>query len=157
MSENNSNEWHRIGCKRAVIPFTCLLVSLIIHELGHAIALNLLGIPTTFICELRNAGPVLGVKFPYLPSTELELAFVIIAGPGLAAIVFVLLGRFWRIDCYVAAAFQACYVPFELLSWILGIGSGNEITTFFLFLAIVPIPCAIIIDRVFDRIGKETK
>ena len=149
------DEWQRVGNDTTAIVIGCLLLSLFVHEIGHALAFNLLGISTTFFFEIRVAGPVLGVRVPYLPTTLPGMVFAIAAGGGFAAIVFALLGRLWRIDCYVVAVFQACYVPFELMTWILGLQTAEELSVFFWFFALVPIPTAIIADRIFDRIVKE--
>lgn len=139
-----------------IIIFSTLAASLPLHEIGHGIALYLLGIPFTFSFEIRAFGLVLMTKWSHPPATIEDLAFAIILGPGFAAIVCAMLGRSWRTECYVAAAFQGCYVPFELSTWIFGVQSLDSLLIVPLFL-ICLVPCMIIIHKVFKRMQKEAE
>ena len=150
-SKTDTDKQRAAGISTAAIMFITLF-SLPTHELGHLIAFNLLGIPATFAMEIRTIGPVLGIIVPYLPSTIPETIFVIAAGGVFAAIVFALLGRFWKTDCYIMATIQVFYVPFELVTWMLGIQEGGELSFLVWLLVLVMIPTLIIEKRVFDRI-----
>lgn len=146
-SSKDSLSWVKV-----LLMIVAVMASLFVHEVGHAIGLNLIGISATFGFAIRAAGPVITTKWAYKPETIPELAFVIIAGPGLAAIVFALLGRFWRTECYMAAIYQACYVPFELLNWILGINSGHSSSVWGIGLIVVIVPFIIGAIKVIDKI-----
>lgn len=156
MRERDSDR-QDLGHISTAIAIGMIVISIPLHELGHAIALNLLGIPATLIVEIWDVGPVAGVMSPYLPSTTMELAFVIATGPGLAAIVCAVLGRVWRTECYVAAVFQACYVPFELLTWMLGVQSLNSFLILPLSFMIVILPFIVITDKIFNRLERRKR
>jgi len=141
-----------LGCVSVMLMVSTIIISLFVHEVGHVIALNILGIPARLTFEIREAGPCLLTEGAYPLTTVLELAFVIAAGPGFATIVFTMLGRFWRTECYMAALFQACYVPFELLNWMLEINSGRSELAIWLGLLVVIVPFLIGAIKILNRI-----
>ena len=152
VENERTKSWDSLRWVSVLIMILGIVMSQPIHEVGHAIALNLLGISTTFGFAIRAAGPVLITRGAYQPSTIPELVFVIAAGPGFAAIVFAILGRFWRIEFYIAAIMQACYVPFELLNWMLGINSGHSVLALWLGIVVVLVPFTIGVVKIVNRI-----
>jgi hypothetical protein len=153
---SETEEKYSVAFSMMAVMVIGLIVSMFIHELGHAIGLNLLGISSEFIFEIRVAGPALGVTASRRPTTTLEIVFVIAAGPGFAAIVFGLLGRFWKIECYIIAIFQACYTLFELMTWILGIQEAGELSILLWGVVMVIIPTAIMSDRILGWIESNS-
>ena len=141
-----------LGYVGMAIMLVVFAISQPLHEVGHAIGLNLIGISATIGFAIRVTGPVLLTTATQPVPDIWERAFVIAAGPGLAAIICGLLGRFWRTECYLAAAYQACYVPFELLAWMLGVNSGKSIWAIPLAVVVVVIPFAIAAYKILCRI-----
>ena len=149
------NEMYRVGIDVMAVIIVGYIVSLFVHELGHALAFEMLGIPTTYIFDIRIVGPVLGVKVPYVPSAVAEMTFVLVAGGGFAAIVFTLLGRFWRIECYIIAFAQAFYALFEVVSWMVGLQTLQEVSIFPYLFAMCAIPTGLIADRIISRMVRN--
>lgn len=145
-------EMYHVGKIVIAVMVISLISSAFVHELGHALAFELLGIPTKYIFEIRAVGPIIGVRVPYMPSTLIERFFVIGAGGGFAAIVFALLGRLWRIECYMVAVAQAFYAIFEIVTWMTGLQAAQDLTIFCYFFAIVPIPTVLAANYIANRI-----
>jgi len=146
------DERYRVGKTVMAVMVVGLIASQFIHELGHAIALNLLGISITFLFEIRAVGPVLITHGLTWPTAVPELVFVIAAGGGFAAIVFALLGRFWRIECYIVATSQVFYAIFEIVSWMVGLQAGEELTVLFYLFGIIVVPTVLVGNHIANLI-----
>merc|ERR1712216_327341 len=86
------------GCSSMLVGWKLgigMILHLLIHEMGHAIAMRYLGVPVGPIVFLPFIGAA--VKMPSLPQTASQEAIIALAGP--------LLGTLAALACLPAAAF----------------------------------------------------
>lgn len=145
------NETYRVGIKVMAVVIVGYIASVFVHELGHVLAFEMLGISTSYIFDIRIVGPVLGVEAAYAPATIEGMVFVVAAGGGFAAIVFAVLGRFWRTECYIIAFAQAFYALFEVVSWMIGLQTMQDVSIFPYLIVMCAIPTGFIADRIIGR------
>ena len=130
-----------ITTKNVIYMISLIVISFYIHEIGHAIALWMLGIPANIEFVITALGPVLKTKWMYPPTTLFDLWFGAFFGPFFAGVVFMVVGKV-KSEAYLAGGFQLLYAPFELMSWVLfeNQGASNIYILAFIMVLIPAIP-----------------
>lgn len=131
-----------------------LVISFFPHELGHVIALWMLGVPAHIEFLITPLGPVFRATWVYRPVLS-DIWFSAFFGPFFAGIVMMAIGKV-KSEAYFAGGFQLLYAPFELLSWVL-FDSTGVLNMYVLVVIMVVIPAIPVFDWGLDRIEERNK
>ena len=140
---------NRITNRSTVYIIALVVVSLFIHEIGHVIALWMLGVPSHIVFEITSLGPVLKAKWAFAPELS-DIWFSAFFGPFFAGIVLMLVGKV-RPEAYPAAGLQFLWAPFELMTWLLYRGVG-ALNIYILAVHMLLIPAIPVLWKALDKV-----
>jgi len=144
-----------ITTKNLIYIISGIMASLFAHEIGHVIALWMLGNPAYIEFAIISFGPVFRTKWTFALET-FDIWFVAFCGPFFAGIVFMLIGKI-KSEAYIAGEIQLIWAPFELMTRVLRFNNGDVLGMYILLFIMVVIPLIFVLGWGFDRVDKCNK
>jgi len=141
--------------KNLVYIIAWIVISSFIHELGHVIALWMLGVPSHIVFDITSLGPVLKIKWAFTPELS-DIWFSAFFGPFFAGVTLMVIGKI-KSEAYIAGISQLLHAPFELITVIMSLSCGNVLEFYTLFVVMVVFPIILVLGWGFDKIDERNK